>query len=91
MSEPRYRGESWIHQQARETLAAARESAEQRARVDAEAERRREAKAARVEPPPLAAEPPAPSVPSESPKRRTWRDLSPDEINRYALAESLRP
>jgi hypothetical protein len=85
-----YPGESWDHQQARERLAD-RARQEQRERVDALA-RRRQADAARApEPAPPAPEPPARPAPAEQPKRRTWHDLGPDHINRYALAESRRP
>ncbi|GAA5098857.1 hypothetical protein GCM10025760_34340 [Microbacterium yannicii] len=91
MPEALYRGESWDHQQARERLAERDRQAAQRERVDALA-RRRQAEAARgPESAPPAAEPPAGPAPAEQSKRRTWRDLGPDDINRYALAESRRP
>lgn len=80
----KYPGESWLHQQARERLA------DRQAEMQVTAARKRPATPAR-RPVDATKAPAAPETPSEPPKRRTWRDLGPDEINRYALAESRRP
>lgn len=82
MAEPRYRGESWAHSILRADLEAAAEAERQRA---ADAERARAAEREAVSAPPI------PAPPAPTPERRTWRDLSPDELNRYALAESRQP
>lgn len=90
MPDPLFPAESWIHRDGREMAARAREAAAERERQadrERQAERDRLARAARSRQAKPAATP-APEPTPEPPKRRTWRDLGPDEINRYALAES---
>jgi hypothetical protein len=82
--EPRYRGESWQRSLIRADLEAADAERQRRA----EAEQGAAARAVR----PVAAPEATPSTPNPAPPqrtpepRRTWRDLSPTELNRFALA-----
>lgn len=87
--EPRYRGESWQSSILRADREAA--EAERRSAATAHPHPARHRTAPRPLPPP---EPHPPvTAPAPTPPRRTWRDLNPDKLNRYALArtESRRP
>ena len=86
MPKPLYPGESWERAATRERLAASREHAAQRERVEALAEQRRQAKAASASPRPDDPAPTPPPAPTEPPKRRTWRDLGPDGIRVMCIA-----
>lgn len=90
MPDPLFPEESWIHRDGREMAARAREAAA--ADRERQAERDRLGRAARARQARVATPPaPTPQSAPEPPKRRTWRDLGPDELNRYALAESRQP
>ncbi len=71
MSPPRYPGESWQTSLVRADI----EAAEHRAETERAARH-----AAAPEPPPSGRADTSPRTPQP---RRTWRDLSPSELNRY--------
>ncbi len=72
----KYPGESWQNEIARANLAEAQRPRQAEQEREASRPRRRAAR--------LQADPPARQAPpTPEPTRRTWRDLSPAELNRF--------